>query len=138
MQNVREEKETQIVNLLRAFAAAKRFYQAKRDWLGDGGEVVPRSQAQRRADVCKTCPKNVDKPLWGFLTTFEITSLSLQLRVKDDLGLKLDGEDRLHICDVCDCNLKLKPWQPLTYALASSPPLDEFPAHCWMVSDKTP
>ena len=35
------------------------------DWIGDGGEVVHPLEAQRRADICNQCPRNVQ----GFSVT---------------------------------------------------------------------
>lgn len=124
--------------------SAMTFYQTRRDWLGGDGEFVDADDAQKRADTClfgnggKKCPHNREMPLFEILTSAAAHATIAQLKVKDKLGLKLNMEHELHTCDVCLCNLKLKPWVPSKYIRVSFKQ-EELPDYCWMheLFDKT-
>lgn len=105
------------------------------DWLGEGGVPVPVQQAQARANVCLSCPHNTKG---GFLVS-KITkpiamAIHSQLKLKHDMALKLEGEENLQTCNICICNLRLKPWVPTKHLMehTSEEVLNEFPEECWV------
>lgn len=109
------------------------------DWLGDGGIPVEPSVSQARADICLNCPKNTKG---GFLVS-KITkpiadAIKEQLRVKHELGLTVNGEENLHTCAVCICQLQLKVHTPIDYILkhTSNEVMKEFPSFCWIPNKK--
>lgn len=119
--------------------------QILRDWLGDGGVPIAAEFAQMRADAClkdndldeegKPCPcrQNREGHFAAKLTTLIAKAIHDQRREKLQLGLRVDGEERLHTCAVCDCHLPLKVWVPFQTIADRTPEhqWQEFPAWCW-------
>lgn len=111
------------------------------DWLGNGGIPVSQQEAQSRADCClfgkngAKCPKNTQG---GFalskITKSIADAIHEQLKVKHDLELMVNGEENLHTCSVCLCNLPLKMWTPKDLILkhTSQEVMSELPEWCWM------
>lgn len=132
------------MNPLKIIKAAADFHRTRRDWLGGDGEFIDADDAQKRADTClhgnqgKPCQHNREMSLFEILTGAAARSVIAQLKVKDQLGLRLRGEGELHTCAICLCNLKLKPWTPSQYIHVSFQ-REELPPWCWMheLFDKT-
>ncbi len=122
------------MSLAKHARAAKAFFAAKQAWLGAGGEPVPLPQAQSRANVCLTCPKNQPKPLWQFLAVPALAILQRQLAMRGHLGLAVQGEQNLHVCGGCLCVLKTKVHVPLEHVKATTP-LGELDVNCWIRSE---
>lgn len=133
MRRVRERQETQVNPL----KPALKYYQMRAAWLGDGGHPVPKEQAQSRANICMRCPKNVRKPFWEFLAVPAIAAVQRQLNLKDDMALKVEGENSLHTCDGCECILKLKVWTPIKHIIDTTD-IDALHADCWIRSEAKP
>jgi len=115
---------------------AKRFYQARRAWLGDGA-IASQSMAQRRADTCLACSKHVEKPLQELLTSAVANMVHSQLELKNQLEMRVEGEAKLHTCGMCECWMPLKVWLTLERAREVSPDWLHFPDNCWLkVGDK--
>lgn len=110
-------------------------YRIRKSWLGDGGEPVPLEQAQRRADTCLRCPNNQEKPIYEIFAGAVAHGVIRQLKTKDEMGLRVQREECLHVCDVCLCVLKLKVHVPLKFILASSS-LDGLPEFCWQITEQ--
>jgi hypothetical protein len=108
---------------------AKQFYKVRRDWLGAGGQPSPHAQA--RADICLECPHNdASRPLEEAGKHLVARHL---LTLKGSLGWHVRDEDRLHLCDRCDCLLAVKVFVPLDVARANTPDWGQLmPPHCWM------
>jgi len=102
-----------------------------RDWLGSGGKVVDVDLAQKRANICITCPQNKQK------TLLEIVGIHVknQLQLKNHLQLRVDGEKKLHVCDVCDCVLKLKIWREIEKIAPTPEERPKYPEFCWLVNE---
>ena len=113
------------------FKAAHRYWRFRASWLGDGGQPVEQVQAQQRAEVCAVCEQNQPHGLWETLTAPAVAEITGQLAIKDELNLKVDGEDRLHICERCWCYLPLKVYGPLKHILVSTNSAD-MPDNCWI------
>ena len=112
-------------------------------WLGSGGKPVDGDTAQRRANVCLTvaqgtcCPFN--EP--GFKPVERIADIiRAQTEEKEKLGIKVEGEEKLHTCSLCWCDLKLKIQVPLDHILSGTPNamLEKFKREqpkCWMLQE---
>ena len=101
-----------------------------KDWLGGDGIVVHPQTAQKRADICLACPKNVQ----GLVLTETVAkAISEQLEIKNHLRLRVKGEKSLHHCEVCSCVNRLQIWCPSHFLTKYSTPaeLEKYPEACW-------
>lgn len=113
------------------FAIALNFAEAKASWLGEGGKAVPQKLADQRTVVCLKCPKNQPHPIYENLTRPVADNLRHQIELKSRMKLKAQGEDGLHICEVCWCVLSLKVWSPIQIA-AMNAEITKLPEWCWV------
>ncbi len=129
---VRKLRETMsTINLKQAQQA----YELRKSWLGDGGVPVPPIQSQARADVCLKCPKNVEKPIQELLTEPVALIVRRQIELKNKLKLRVEGEKSLHVCDACNCVLKLKVHTPLKFILENTE-TNNLDPNCWILWEK--
>lgn len=111
------------------------------DWLGEGAKPVAPELAQDRADRCtgrltgNPCPYNDS----GFKPVESIANLiHAWAEKKNEMALTVIGEENLHTCQVCFCDLKTKTHVPMKTILDRTPQamLDKFddvaPKNCWM------
>ena len=101
-----------------------------RDWLGDGAEIVPQDEAQRRADICIGCEFNVH----GLkLTDTVATAIKETVEIKNHLQLRVRGEKSLGQCAICSCVCRLQIWCPVAYLnkYATEEDRAKYPGHCW-------
>lgn len=113
---------------------AKRFYELRSQWLGAGGRPVPSTQSQARANVCLMCPLNVVKPIQELFTS-EVALLVLrQIEHKNQLKLRVEGEKSLHVCDVCNCVLRLLIHVPIEFIKETkdAETIAKYPSCCWI------
>lgn len=110
------------------------------DWLGDGLKPVSPEEAQNRANICKGCPRN--NP--GFKPVETIAAIiRAWSEKKNELRLEVIGEDKLHTCDLCWCDLKTKVHVPMPTIVDRTPQamFEKFetdsPKNCWMRQHKT-
>jgi hypothetical protein len=109
-----------------------------KDWLGVGGVPVVQDQAEQRASVCKTCPKNKPGNWWDWISR-EVAHVILSFRrAKAALNLRVKCEEDLHFCEVCHCDLKTKVWVPMERIAkhTSEKVWSELPSWCWLQADK--
>lgn len=118
------------------------------DWLGKGAKPIPKTAAQTRADICThqrklvdgnivivPCPHN--NPGWKPVESIANIIRSWSSK-KNELGLSVEGEEKLHSCDVCLCDLKLKVHVPMATIAEQTPDamFEKFasvaPENCWM------
>lgn len=103
-------------------------------WINSGAEAVPQELANKRAEVCATCPMN-DSGDWTRLFTVPAqNAIRFSLSQRKDWNLSTPLDDRLHVCSACQCPLRLKIHMPLDKILAGMPKqsyaaLAEF---CWI------
>ncbi len=104
------------------------------DWIGDGGTPVAMEVAERRANICVTCPKNDGGNWLSYFTQPIATKIKQQLEIKHDLQLKTSVDNRLTVCSACDCTLSLKVWTPLEHILAhtSDKVKAKLDPRCWI------
>jgi GT2 family glycosyltransferase len=99
------------------------------EWIGDGGVPVSPELANKRADICATCPQNVAK-----VKKIEKAVAEAILRkeeVRNKMDLRTGNDHNLRMCATCGCYLKLKVWVPKKH-LSS----EEFPSNCWFVKEE--
>jgi hypothetical protein len=137
-----EDQKLPVQRLREGMAEVNIFDQAKRipngvrvitEWLGSGGQIEPPAEAQRRADICKTCPMNVGGMV---VTTAVAMAVKQHLAVKNQLQLRVSGEKSLHLCSACGCVLRLLIWQPIDMVRSelSNQEAELLPPHCWKLS----
>jgi hypothetical protein len=109
-----------------------------KDWLGGGGEPVPRVIAEHRSSFCLQCPHNVAPKWWDKAKEAVAENIRQHLEVKNQVGLTLSNEDRLHMCRKCGCCLTLKLHVPFEHihAHTSQKVYDSLPVFCWMLAEK--
>lgn len=106
------------------------------EWLGDGGKPVPIEQAQARANVCLRCPRNY-KGSWAYSMATQI-AINAQMTLRRTMGIKLENEDQLRICELCGCQMRLKVHVPFRHIYAHTT-LEQFaklPKECWQLTEK--
>lgn len=107
------------------------------DWLGKGGDVVPKRLADKRARTCAYCEYN-GQPLWWEKSKDTVAQwIRAQLEIKHDMKLKAAREGDLNICQVCGCCLRLKVWVPTSHIVenTSVKTMKEFPEWCWIARE---
>lgn len=113
---------------------AKQLFATRRAWLGEGG--MPSDRAQLRANQCIQCPHNVERPWEEMFKGAVATQIRRQLELKSKLELKVEGEERLHICALCGCKLDLKIYTPLHIARENTPDWAQYPSYCWLKNER--
>lgn len=107
------------------------------DWLGDGGEAVPAELANARAATCASCKWNDQGDWTRFFTAPVSEGIRRHLGIRKDMGLGTPHDDRLSICEICACPMKLKVHVPISYIRAKEPQsvredLAQNAPWCWM------
>lgn len=80
-------------------------------WIG--GRPVKREQAIARGEVCLGCPKHVDGNIGQRFNQEAAKEIMAIFGVLKDLQMTTPLDDRLKICDACDCPMKAKVWPDL-------------------------
>jgi hypothetical protein len=103
------------------------------DWLPGGQTVAPELSAKRAA-VCAECPKNSEKEFGSWFTKPVSERLRRMVEARADLKLATPHDEKLGVCGVCLCPMKLKVHVPMDYILGHTKPqtLAELPPHCWI------
>jgi hypothetical protein len=101
----------------------QRFLFSMIQWVAGGRKLVEQDEAERRAAICATCPKNVDLHI-ACPSCVKLDALIAE--TKGDRATSLDAS--LRNCEVCRCFLPTKVWYP-TEAIAKKGL--SFPEWCW-------
>jgi len=104
------------------------------DWEKNGQPPVSASEAAWRASICAGCPQNRQGQLTDFFAAAAAEKIRTRLARLHGLKLTTPYDDRLQVCDVCLCPLKLKVFTPLDIIRAHEPAglREQFPQHCWL------
>lgn len=108
-------------------------------WIGAGLKPVHPDQSQKRANICLKCPHNdMTLTIADVFKGKVADTVRRQIELKNHMQLRVEGEKRLGICDICECVLRLKVHVPLQFIDENT---DEetaklFPEHCWYVQEK--
>lgn len=105
---------------------------------GPNAKPVAREIAQKRADICARCPLN--RPAKGWLDTISKAAAKATrtyFRIKDEAHVSVDGEEKLGICDACNCCLKLKVHVDINHIMdtASDEMMAKFHDKCWITHE---
>lgn len=105
------------------------------DWLGSGATPVSKDEAERRAAICVSCPKNDGGDWKAYFTESIAEKIRQQLSIKHDLKLETSQDDKLTVCSGCDCPLHLKVWTPMQHVLAhtSDEIKQRLDPRCWVL-----
>lgn len=87
-------------------------------------KMVNRDVAQKRADVCITCPQNVFPDKGPFI------KWSDRIAEASTGGVRVVGHDKLGNCAACSCPLRAKVWYGGPLEL-SKEELEQMPDVCW-------
>lgn len=101
----------------------RRFFITMTNWKGN---MVDQAEADRRANICSTCPLNVTVGgCWG--------CAGMMKKVVELVGNKQTSRDSaLESCKVCGCVLRAKVWLPVD---AEANKGLEYPPHCWQATE---
>jgi hypothetical protein len=104
------------------------------DWIASGAEAVVPEQSANRAAVCATCPKNGQGDLLSYFTKPAAEAIRRTVERKNEMSLTTPDDDKLGICEVCDCPLKLKVHLPIETIVKKLSPVtrSELPDFCWI------
>lgn len=117
------------------------------DWLGDGGIPVDKGLSESRASVCATfkwsdsegkhqtgCWFNNQGDFTSWFTVPASEMIRKQIEIKNDLKLETSHDEKLGVCEVCACPLKLKTHTPISHIAEhlSENVRSKLPPHCWI------
>jgi hypothetical protein len=107
-------------------------------WLGDGLNPVPRQLAEKRAQVCATCPQNQEGNLWQRMDALAAHELRSLISAKKNMKLETQKDYALKTCQACDCWLPLKVWAKLHHILDNTSPevREALDVSCWVTAEE--
>lgn len=105
-----------------------RFLRVLREWIGEGRELVPQAEAERRAEICAGCRYNVHVAGCSVCQ-------GLAAKVTEIVGARSTRVDaQLQGCAICACENKSQVHLPLAVLHKGVTPEMEFPDWCWKKS----
>jgi len=104
------------------------------DWLASGAEAVDTVVSSRRAAICAECPQNKSGDLLSFFTKPASEAIRRQLNRKREFKLETPSDDKLGVCQVCDCPMKLKVHLKIEAIRSKMKPevAGALPPNCWI------
>lgn len=99
-----------------AAASVKAIWQGVKtlnDWIDSGEPAVAPELSARRAEVCASCPKNAAGSFESWFTRPASEAMRRQLERVQDRKLTTSFDDKLNICQVCFCPMRLKVHVPI-------------------------
>ena len=94
-------------------------------WAANGGKLDSQDTATKRAEICSTCPYNIQ--VAGCAGCHSIANQLTQLIGANSTGL----ESSLRGCAVCGCDNRAQVWFPLSVLGKGITEDMEFPDWCW-------
>lgn len=108
-----------VINMSKVIA----FSRAAIEFVKSGMKLVPKSEAQRRAEICKRCPEN------RAMTGCNCGGYHQLIASSIPAERKIQG---LHVCWRCGCDLQSKVNVEDSVIIASNKGQNiEYPAECW-------
>lgn len=122
------------MNLIEKASRIKNGIKILHEWIGSGGVPAHQEVAQARTNTCLACPLNQPG---AFLTEAIAESVREEVELKNEIGLKTEGIEKLHSCAACSCFLPLKIFIPIENLAAYENPesLAKYDSLCWVLSE---
>lgn len=125
-----------------AASRAKKIWTGVRtlnEWIDSGTPPVETERSEIRASICAKCPKNGQGDFTSWFTKPASDMIAKQLERLKGMKLSTPLDDKINICDVCLCPLKLKVHTPINYITTHLTPevraeLAKVP-NCWIVAE---
>jgi len=114
----RAPSQEEVAQLSAAAGRAKKIWSGVKtitDWMEAGAEPVAQSQADSRAAICAKCPKNTAGDFTSWFTAPAAGAIKRQVEKLADRKLSTSSSEKLNICEVCLCPLKLKVHTPTSF-----------------------
>lgn len=111
------QQET-IQNLVSAAASAKALVAGAKsltEWIDSGEPAVPQELSTHRAIVCSACPRNEEGDWTKWFTVPAAELIKRQVEKAHSRKLTTPRDDQLHLCNACNCPLKLKVHVPIEW-----------------------
>lgn len=89
------------------------------EWIDSGTDPVLRNVAESRALACSKCNMNGDGDFTSWFTRPASEVIKRQIEKLSNRKLTTTSDDKINICKVCLCPLKLKVHTPITYIKAN-------------------
>lgn len=91
------------------------------DWLDSGEPPVPAAVSEIRASICGKCPRNGKGDFESWFTRPASEIIRRQLERISGMQLKTVNDDKLNVCEICLCPLKVKVHTPVKYIREHTP-----------------
>lgn len=109
------------------------------DWLDSGTEAVTPIRSESRAAVCAACPVNGKGDFTQWFTQPAADAIKRQLEKVQSRKLSTSQDEKLNICTICLCPLKLKVHTPISFIKTHMSEgvlrdLEKAPA-CWIIEE---
>jgi len=104
------------------------------EWLMSGAEAVPMEQANKRAEICVTCPLN-EKGDWKRWFTVPVAeAIMTALHSRKSMKLATAFDESIFLCGACACPLKLMVHFPIERKMKAlkRDTFDQMPDFCWV------
>lgn len=112
------------------------------DWIDSDTPPVAQALADSRALTCSKCVKNVAGDFSAWFTRPAADAIKGQIERLQKRKLATPYDDKINVCDVCLCPLKLKSHTPIEFIKAhmSEPVLQDLQKvpNCWVVAECYP
>lgn len=109
---------SEVEQLNAAAGRARKIWSGVRtisDWIDSGAAPVAQEVADARAAICAKCPKNGQGDFTSWFTAPAAGAIKKQVEKLGDRKLTTPDSDKLNICEVCLCPLKLKVYAPMEF-----------------------
>lgn len=108
-------------------------------WIDSGTPPVDSDRSESRASACAKCPKNGKGDFTSWFTKPASDMIVKQLDRLKGMKLSTSFDDKLNICEVCLCPLKLKVHTPMNFIQTHTSPemmieLSRVPG-CWITQE---
>lgn len=131
-----QQEQKQIVA---AAGRAKKIWagvKTSNEWIDSGTPPVPKETSEFRAQTCAACPKNGKGDWTAWFTKPASEVIAKQLERISGMKLTTSVDDKLQVCEVCLCPLKVKVHTPVQYIKNHTTPevMNELRAvpNCWI------
>ncbi len=109
------------------------------DFMGAGGVPVEQKLADKRAEICVSCPHNKQGGLKNWFIQKAVDEIQQWFGILKDLDVRTKHDDKLGVCELCNCPLKGKVQVPISHIRANLIPeaKEKLSAvkHCWVINE---